>query len=43
MTIHVTCLKEMFFDPLNNLTDELAWFLFLILPHWCLGYTQGDG
>ncbi len=25
----------------RNLMNELAWFLFLLLPHWCLWYIWG--
>jgi len=36
--------KQAFRLPLDrivqNPTDELTWFFFLLLPHWCLHYTQ---
>jgi hypothetical protein len=37
--------KHVFHLPFDwiaqDLTDELTWFIFLLLPHWCLRYTRG--
>jgi hypothetical protein len=37
--------KQAFHLPFDRiaqyLMDELAWFLFFLLPRWCLHYTQG--